>query len=75
MITSCTWLSRRPAAEIRTKRGFAGASAIAAAEVAHAAAEPADELEQRHLDVPLYGTRPSMPSGTSLSASETSAWK
>src|ERR1019366_7716408 len=75
MITSWAWLSRRPAAVMRTNRAFFTSSGRLAA--------PARTMPERTPPVscvrsvetgPLWGTMPSMPSGTSFRGSS-SSWK
>jgi hypothetical protein len=51
MITSCTWLSRKPAPEMRINRAFCCSSAIeSAAHIAHAGAKAAHQLKDHRFE-------------------------
>src|SRR5579863_10714248 len=47
-MTSCTWLSRRPAPLMRTKRVFCNNSGTVAPAISHAGLEAADHLVNDH---------------------------
>ena len=73
--TSCACDSRRPAAVMRTNCDFVRRSSmLRRAGQAHARAQSADELRDHRESDPLYGTFPSIPSGTSFETSA-SSWK
>ena len=65
MVTSWTWLSRKPAPEMRTNSAFVELGQIFCADIAHGGAQAADQLVQHVGHRPLIGDlRPQYLPGT-----------